>query len=311
MSEKQSKRARFLAPTPQTTAIEKTLQSMHEPEAVFMEVPLDRIDPDPDNPRELGLDASDPRNIAEDDPERAEKQAALEQLEELAQSIRSVGVMTPISVYRVGNRFRILAGERRYLASRLASKPTIPAIILEEKPKDATLKQYIENANRAGLPLRKRLRNIERIIATFAGGESVNTPERLSQIAGIGRAQAFRIVAVVNAQKDVRDAIDAGKLTSLAHAAEISGMASPEDRRAAINGTAPPVRTAAGKPTKPRSRGRPSVVSLGTVKNTTIIRRLVEAVAGEKRFAATDWTNTKDTAKVFRQVVALMEKGEL
>ena len=50
-------------------------------------------------------------------------------LNELAESIRKYGVIQPIVVRQIGNKFEIIAGERRYKASILANRQTIPAII--------------------------------------------------------------------------------------------------------------------------------------------------------------------------------------
>ena len=52
-----------------------------------------------------------------------------ESIEELANSIREHGVIQPIVVRRIGDKYEIIAGERRYKASQLAGKDTIPAII--------------------------------------------------------------------------------------------------------------------------------------------------------------------------------------
>ena len=52
-------------------------------------------------------------------------------LEELAQSIRENGVITPITLRKTGDTYQIIAGERRWRASRLAGRTEIPAIALD------------------------------------------------------------------------------------------------------------------------------------------------------------------------------------
>ncbi len=73
-----------------------------------IEIPIDEIDPDLSQPR---------------------KRFAQEPLEQLAASIRSVGVLQPILVYAKEGRYTIIAGERRWRSSRLAGMSTIPAIV--------------------------------------------------------------------------------------------------------------------------------------------------------------------------------------
>lgn len=74
-----------------------------------------------------------------------------ERLEELAESINKYGVIQPIVVRPVGNKFEIIAGERRYKASRLANKSTIPAIIVNLSDKDSEEIALLENIQRQQL----------------------------------------------------------------------------------------------------------------------------------------------------------------
>lgn len=70
---------------------------------------------------------------------------------ELAESIREHGVIQPIVVRPLGDRYEIIAGERRYKASVLAGKETIPAIITELNDKDSAEVALIENVQRQDL----------------------------------------------------------------------------------------------------------------------------------------------------------------
>ncbi|MCP6769829.1 ParB N-terminal domain-containing protein, partial [Klebsiella pneumoniae] len=77
----------------------------------------------------------------------------LEKLKELASTIESSGVINPIVVYKRGEVYRVVAGERRCLASFLANKSEIEARVFNEKPKGFELKliQWIENTAREDL----------------------------------------------------------------------------------------------------------------------------------------------------------------
>ncbi len=70
---------------------------------------------------------------------------------ELSESIKNHGVFQPIIVRPIGDKYEIIAGERRYKASVLASKETIPAIIMNLNDKDSVEIALIENVQRANL----------------------------------------------------------------------------------------------------------------------------------------------------------------
>ncbi len=72
-------------------------------------------------------------------------------IEELSKSIKEHGVIQPIVVRPIGDKFEIIAGERRYKASLLAGKTTIPAIITDLNDKDSAEVALIENVQRENL----------------------------------------------------------------------------------------------------------------------------------------------------------------
>ena len=74
-----------------------------------------------------------------------------EALDELAESISRFGVIEPIVVRPIGNKYEIIAGERRYKASKLASKTTIPSIVINLSDKDSEELALLENVQRQSL----------------------------------------------------------------------------------------------------------------------------------------------------------------
>lgn len=74
-----------------------------------------------------------------------------EKLEELSESISKYGVIQPIVVRPVGNKYEIIAGERRFKASRLANKSTIPVILVNLSDKDSEEIALLENIQRQEL----------------------------------------------------------------------------------------------------------------------------------------------------------------
>ena len=96
-------------------------------------------------------------------------------LRELAESIRAVGVLQPIIVRKTGERYEIIAGERRYRASRLAGLDEIPAIVRdwdEQKRLEAAL---VENLQRDDLNPMEEAVGVKRLMeaaGSYAGSAS-------------------------------------------------------------------------------------------------------------------------------------------
>lgn len=310
-----SKRKMFGVASQTNEAISRKLSALSTPGAAFTPVDLVRIDPDPENPRWLELDLHNPRNIAEDDPRREEKLSEVEQIEDLALSITSQGVLTPINVYRVGDRFRIAQGERRFRASVLAGKTSIPAIVLKERPESLRLQQFIENHQRRGLSLSLKVRNLEALVAeSREQGADITSADQLRELTGLGRTQAFDFTTILTADEDVRSAVASGKLTELKQAAKIARIENPEERRAAIEraNSVAPLPSPERPKTKEAARGRPvTYVRFGKSPHTDVARRLIEAVAGKDRFKNTDWTSPEAVSAVFKKLIADMERGAL
>ena len=94
---------------------------------------------------ELDIDRIDP---AEDQPRNVFKESALE---ELAQSIRHNGIIQPLVVRRSGDRFQIIAGERRWRAAQKAGLHTVPCIVKEISDENTLELSLIENIQREEL----------------------------------------------------------------------------------------------------------------------------------------------------------------
>lgn len=126
---------------------------------------LDQIEEDPDQPRT----SFDPA-----------------ELEQLAETIRQYGVLTPVGVRKVeGDRYRLVYGARRLRASRLAEQTRIPATILSED-KAGLAVQVIENQARANLSNRDLATAVNRL---FADGKKVK------QIAAICNLKEYQVAA--------------------------------------------------------------------------------------------------------------------
>lgn len=156
-----------------------------------------------DEVRMLPIRLIDPNK---DQPRRTFKEDALE---ELAASIRSVGVIQPIIVAPVGERYRIIAGERRYRASRMAELDEIPAIVRDwdaQKQMEAAL---IENLQRDDLNPIEEARGVRRLM-----DESGLTQEKIAERIGKSRPAVANLLRLLNLEESVQQLVIEGKLSA-------------------------------------------------------------------------------------------------
>lgn len=330
-----TKKKRFGISEALTRGLTETIHVVENNAGMFRNVvlPLSRIELDPDNPRKLTIDLVDVRaGIQTDDPSFTLKQEELERLKELAHTIKTNGVINPVVVYKSGEVYRVVAGERRCLASIIAGKQEIDARVFQEKPKAFELKliQWVENTAREDLTLDERLGNIRDIIHEYlqqhAGVEMSAT--LLKSITGLSLSQCTYYVAALNAPQDVRVAIQVGNIRNLDKAAMIAGIASQEVRRQAIeacsNGsTLKQLRTlvAQSKTTIKQdvlttsTRGRRfEYINLGRTSHTRVVKSITDAVLQQKEFvkyadvfSRINWNDVKHVNKAFRKLIEIME----
>ena len=138
-----------------------------------VDVDLDLIDPDPGQPR---------RNFAKD------------RLSELSVSIKEKGVLEPITLCPVGKRYRIVKGERRFRASILANKETIPAFIIDVDEAESYELALIENIQREDMsPLEEadgvvelmRRRNYKQVDVVRVLGMTKSTVSKYVAVGGL------------------------------------------------------------------------------------------------------------------------------
>src|SRR5213075_883443 len=108
-------------------------------------ISTDQLRADNDEIREIGIDLIQP---GQQQPRTSFDQA---KLEELAQSIRTTGVIQPLLVRPVGGLFELVAGERRWRASQLAGLSRVPAIVRDIPDENLLELALIENIQRAEL----------------------------------------------------------------------------------------------------------------------------------------------------------------
>src|SRR5258708_9720763 len=104
----------------------------------------------PQEPREE-LSLNVPVDLIDPNPLQARRIFAAERLEELAQSIRANGIIQPLVVRKQGDRYQLVAGERRFRASKIAEAQQVP-VVIRDIPDDRLLEiTLIENIQREDL----------------------------------------------------------------------------------------------------------------------------------------------------------------
>lgn len=145
-----------------------------------------------------------------------------EALQELAESIKEHGVIQPIIVKKSIKGYEIVAGERRYRASQLAGKETIPAII-----RDFTDEQMMEIAVLENLQ-RENLNPIEEAEAYKNLMQTLNlNQEQLAKKVGKSRSHITNILGILNLPESIKDLIITNKIT-MGHARVLSKLEDKE-----------------------------------------------------------------------------------
>ncbi len=166
-------------------------------ETVVRDIAIDEIDPNTAQPRR--------------DFDR-------ESLEQLADSIREAGVLSPILVVENGMRYRIVAGERRFRASRMAGLETVPCIVrslTNEQQMEAAL---IENLQRQDLNPIEEATAIRSLMQ-----ECGYTQEQAARKLGKSRPAIANALRLLNLPKAVTDLVVTGEL-SAGHARVLAGL---------------------------------------------------------------------------------------
>ena len=133
-------------------------------------------------------------------------------LHELAASIRSNGVVQPVVVRRVEGRYQLIAGERRWRASKLAGKQTVPAIVKEASNEQAMEMTIIENLQREDLNPIEQARAYERLSREFT-----LTQEQMAQRTGKDRSSVANFLRLLKLPVEVQLDVESGGL-SFGHA---------------------------------------------------------------------------------------------
>lgn len=148
-----------------------------------------------------------------------------EALEELAQSIRDHGVISPITLRKdANNQYMIIAGERRYRAAKMAGLNTIPAYIRTAKDEQVMEWALIENIQREDLDAIEIALAYQRLMDEYH-----LTQERMSERVGKKRATVANYLRLLKLPAEIQLGIKERKI-DMGHARAILGSSSPEQQ---------------------------------------------------------------------------------
>ena len=170
----------------------------------IQEIPVGELDPNPDQPRQ----SFDQESIAQ-----------------LADSIRDQGVLQPLLVVPAsGGRYRIIAGERRYRASRIAGLETVPCIVKDIDVIRQMEIALIENLQREDLNPMEAARGIQALMKQCG-----YTQEKVSARLGKSRPAVANLLRLLSLPEEVTEMVRDG-LISAGHARVLAGIRSAEEQ---------------------------------------------------------------------------------
>ena len=147
-------------------------------------------------------------------------------LKELADSIREVGVLQPVLVVENKGRYRIVAGERRFRAARMAGLTAVPCIVRSFSADEQLEAALIENLQREDLNPMEEAQAI-RALMDAAG----YTQEQVASRLGKSRPAVANVLRLLTLPDEVQDMVRQG-LLSAGHARVLAGMNNPAAQKA-------------------------------------------------------------------------------
>jgi len=169
----------------------------------FLQVDIDLVDPSPYQPRT-----------------HFREQA----LEELAQSIRASGIIQPLVVRRIGTRYQLIAGERRWRAAQRAALGRVPVVVRDVSEESALEMALVENLQREDLNPIEQARAFERLVNDFS-----LTQEEVAERTGKDRATIANSVRLLKLDQDIQDMLEEGRLTA-GHGRALLSIEDPKER---------------------------------------------------------------------------------
>lgn len=209
-------------------------------------------------------------NDVEPNREQPRKQFSQEELEALSDSIVKYGVISPITVRRVGERYVIIAGERRWRAARMAGLSEIPVIIISADDKKAAEIALVENIQRSDLNPVEEAQAYAALIDQYG-----LTQEEVAEQIGKSRSSVTNSLRLLDLPDAVLSMLAAGKLSS-GHAKVLLGIKDGEKLKAAAEKVAE--------------------LELSVRETEKLVKQLLAGPKPEKELPPIDYTKALETA---------------
>jgi len=145
-------------------------------------------------------------------------------LEELAASLREKGLLQPLLVRRVGSRYQLIAGERRWRAAQAAGFAHVPVVIRDVKDSELLELALVENVQREELNPIEEAHAFKRLTTEFGLSQ-----EQVAERVGKDRSTVTNLVRLLKLPSTVQDLVAAGELTP-GHARPLLSLDSPADQ---------------------------------------------------------------------------------
>jgi len=139
-------------------------------------------------------------------------------LNDLAESIKQHGIISPLLVTKKGNRFELIAGERRLRSARLVGLKEVPVIVREEQAQKKLEIALIENLQRENLNPLETARAYKRLLDEFN-----ITQDEVAKKVGKARSSVANLLRLLSLPLEIQDALSAGKISE-AHAKYLLGL---------------------------------------------------------------------------------------
>ncbi|MBQ9834400.1 MAG: ParB/RepB/Spo0J family partition protein [Bacilli bacterium] len=143
-------------------------------------------------------------------PNRFQPRIAFDEkaLQDLANSIKQHGIIQPLVVRRLGDKYEIIAGERRYKASQLAGLISVPAILTDIDDQTSAEVALVENVQRKDLTAIEEARSYKNIL-----DKGSMTQEELAKKMGVSQSAIANKLRLLNLAEEVQDALLEGKIS--------------------------------------------------------------------------------------------------
>ncbi len=161
-------------------------------------------------------------------PVQPRKQFDQESLSELSESIKSYGILNPLTVRVRGGRYELVAGERRLRAAKLAGLTEVPCILLDVNMEDASLIALVENLQRRDLDFIEEAAGISQLIRMFGMSQ-----EEAARRIGKSQSAVANKLRLLKLPRDVLDALRENSLTER-HGRALLRLPTAEAQRAAL-----------------------------------------------------------------------------